>query len=162
MTVKMKIAGLCCLSLILVTAGCAGLSSSFAGNKVSNAPIVSIKQGGQETSRWQTFDLITDYNYKYEGDVFEISGVAVLSDHYSMTYDSLKDLRVFIFLLDADARVLESAQIARSLTSNLDEKLSFNVALKAPPGLASFSFGYDGQVLEQRGGRSFYNLPLNK
>jgi hypothetical protein len=162
MSTQMRIACLCVVSLILVATGCTGASKSFTGNKVSSAPVVSIKQGGAEASTWQTFDLVTNYNYKYESDVFEISGVAVLNDHYQMTYDALKDLRIFLFLLDADAHVLKAVPVARSLTSALNEKLAFNVSLNAPPGLTAFSFGYDGEVQSQRGGTSFYNLPLNK
>lgn len=162
MTAKIRIAVLGALSLCLVAAGCAGLSSSFTGSKVSSAPIVPIKQVDSAASRWQTFDINIDYIFKRQDDVFDISGVAALSDHYELNYESLRDLRVFLFLLDADARVLQAVPVARSLTTDLDEKLDFKVSLKAPTGFAAFSFGYDGQAKDQRGGTSFYNLPLNK
>jgi len=162
MSTQMKIVVMCCLSFSLLTAGCAGVSNSLVGNKVSSGPVVKVEQGGPDVGTWQTFNVVTDYNYSLTGDSFEISGAAVLGQSNQMMYERIIDLRVFLFLLDSDYRVLQGFPVARSLTGEIDEKLTFKLTLKAPPGMTAFSFGYDGHLSDDFNSMSFFLLPLNK
>ena len=76
-------------------------------------------------------------------------------------FSQLRDLRVFLFFLDDNSRVLEASMIARSLTPQIDEKLQFSKFFKVPQGSVRISFGYDGKVSENEDIESFYLLPLN-
>ena len=171
MTARLKITCLGLISLLILCTGCVATSRQFVGNTTSPAqPIIALQPGGPHADSWQNFDIRIDYQYKQDGDIFEISGVAALSSHYEIMYSRLRDLRVFLFFLDKDSRVLQAEMLDRSLTIQLDEKLQFTRFYKVPPGTASITFGYDGVVRGENEGRSmmmensrsFYLLPLGK
>jgi hypothetical protein len=147
-------------SLLFFVSGCAARSNPFVGNTVSKAPVVVLQPGGSYADSWQTFDMKIDYEYKQDGDAFEITGHASLTQHYEMMYASLRNLRVYLFLLDDKMRVLESSLLVQDLTGRIDEKWEFTRALKLPQGATGLSFGYEGQAAEQRDISSFYLLPL--
>jgi hypothetical protein len=156
------------LSLLILYTGCVARSNQFVGNLVApQQQVVALQSGGASTDLWQTFDVTIDYQYKRDGEIFEISGVAELTPRYEILYENLRDLRVFLFFLDDKAHVLEANMLVRSLTSRVDESLGFTKFYKVPPGTASITFGYDGYVSEAEmwrfgGGKSFYMLPLGK
>ncbi len=151
-----------CLLLILST-GCVPTSSQFVGKALApDQPIIALQAGGPHADSWQNFDIRIDYQYQQAGDVFEISGVAALTPRYEVLYSQLRDLRVFLFLLDKDARVLQTQMLTRSLTGQLDDRLQFTHVYKLSPGTVSLTFGYDGSVWEAQDQTSFYLLPLRK
>jgi hypothetical protein len=162
MNYKMKLISYFCFAPIIIISGCAGASKTFIGNKVTTGPIIVIDKNVQDSGTWSTFDVAVDYQYKKVGNLFEISGQCTLGEHYQMMYERVKDLRVFLFLLDADSRVLLAVPVARSLSGDLDEKLKFSNSLQQPMGMVAISFGYDGDIFADRGSTSFFNLPLSK
>ncbi len=162
MNARLKLHCLGYIVLLTFACGCAAISNQFVGSTVSSAPVVALHPGGPHADAWQTFDMKIDYEYRWDGDMFEIYGLAGLTQHYELMFSGLRDLRVYLFLLDAHSRVLEASMVARSLTSQLDQKLRFNKSFKVPPGTAGFSFGYEGQALAEKGNANFYLLPLNK
>jgi hypothetical protein len=172
MTARLKMTCLGLFSLLILGSGCVATSRHFVGNTTSPAqPIIALQPGGPHADSWQTFDIKLDYQYQQDGDMFEISGVAVLSSHYEIMYARLRDLKVYLFFLDKDSRVLQAEMLDRSLTIQLDERLQFTRFYKVPPGTASITFGYDGTVRGENEGRammmmentrSFYLLPLGK
>ncbi|MGK2905487.1 MAG: hypothetical protein ACSLFH_03965 [Desulfuromonadales bacterium] len=156
------------LSLLILCTSCAATSNQFVGNSVApQHQVVALQPGGASAGLWQTFDIVINYQYKRVGDLFEFSGAAELTPRYEMLYENLRDLRVFLFFLDDKAHVLRANMLARSLTNRVDERLGFTRLYNIPPGTASITFGYDGNVSEAgmrrwRGGKSFYMLPLGK
>ena len=161
MNAGLKTTCLWIFSLLFVVNGCVASSNQFVGNTVSSAPVVALQPGGPHAGSWETFDIKIDYEYKQDGNVFEIKGDALLSQHYEIMFSQLRDLRVFLFFLDDNSRVLEASMIARSLTPQIDEKLQFSKFFKVPQGSVRISFGYDGKVSENEDIESFYLLPLN-
>jgi hypothetical protein len=161
MNIRRKIISLGVFSLILFGSGCVPLSEQFIGNRVSSGPVAVLQPGGTSADTWQTFDILIDYQYKRDGDVLAISGTARLTQHYVIMYASLRDLRVFLFFLDDNQRVLKSSLIARSLSNEIDDTLQFKQSFQMPPGTTRIAFGYDGQVLSAEENHSFYLLPLN-
>jgi hypothetical protein len=172
MTTRLKMTCLALCSLLFLCTGCVATSSHFVGNTTSPAqPIIALQPGGPHADSWQNFDITIDYQYKQDSDIFEISGVAALTPRYEMLYARLRDLKVYLFFLDKDSRVLQSEMLDRSLTVQLNERLQFTRFYKVPPGTASITFGYDGVVRGENEGRagmmmenttSFYLLPLRK
>jgi len=168
MYAELKMTHLGLLFFLTLCTGCTAKSHQFVGNTVApQQQVVNLQSGGGSADSWQTFDVQIDYQYKRDGTLFEISGVAKLSPRYEMLYENLRDLRVFLFFLDDKARVLEANMLARSLTNSVDESLRFTKFYKVPPGTVSITFGYDGYVSEAEerrwgGIRSFYMLPLGK
>ncbi len=135
----------------------------YQGNLVTPAmQVVALQESDSMTSSWATFDLTIDYEFMGDDGFMDISGQAVLSEHYQMNYNSISRLYVYLFFLDENSRVLESARLVRSLTGDVDEVMAFSHRYKLPAGATDFSFGYDGMAREIRTFSSFYELPLSK
>lgn len=163
MTARLKMTCFGILSFLFLCAGCVPVSSQFVGNPVSTEQkIITLQPGGPHADSWQNFEITIDYQYKWDNDLFEISGVAELSQHYEMMYTNLRDLKVYLFFLDDQAHVLQTHMLDRSLTGLIDEKLDFTKFYKTPSGTKNIAFGYDGRVSEMEDHKSFYLLPLGK
>ena len=156
--VKFAFLGLSCL--LFVASGCIEMPMLFHGNKVSSVPVVALLEGSPTAGRWETFDLIIDYKYIKQGDSFEISGHATLGQHYQMTYDGISRMYVYIFFLDKDSRVLETAYLINAWTGNTQDIQDVSKLYKVPNGTTLVSFGYSGEVSEDLGNMTFYALPL--
>ena len=145
-------------------AGCVETSMMFHGNVPSSEMnLVSLKKGGVQSGTWETFDIAIDYSYIQNAEGLEISGQAVLSEHFQMNYDGITRLDIFLFFLDEDSRVLKTAKISWSMMGNVTEIMTFSQLHTVPAGAKSLSFGYDGAVVEDRSGpATFYALPLKK
>jgi len=160
MPVKVKFACLALTCLLSLASGCIEVPMLFHGNTVSSVPVVALQEGSPAAGRWETFDLIIDYKYIKQGDSFEISGQAALSQHYQMTYDGISRMYSYIFFLDKDSRVLETAYLVNAWTGNTQGIQAFSKSYKVPIGTTGFSFGYSGEVSEDLGNKTFYELPL--
>jgi len=160
MSIKVKMASLGLICLLTFASGCVELAMLYHGKTVSNAPVVALQEGSAITGRWETFDLVVNYQYAKKGDSLEFSAKAALSEHYKMTYDKLTEMRVFIFFLDKDSRVLETASFADTWSSNTRDTQDISQSYVTPPGTSEFSFGYSGQVRDGKSTDNFYKLPL--
>jgi hypothetical protein len=76
----------CLLSLAL---GCAEIKDFYHGNTVSSVPVIVLQEGTPNAGRWETFDLIIDYEYILKSNRITISGEASLTQHYQMLYTSI-------------------------------------------------------------------------
>lgn len=162
---KINISGLgIAFFLSLVATGCVETSTMFHGNSPSPAMnVVSLQNDGSQSGALDTFEISINYKYLQSGEVLDISGQVVLSEHFQLNYISIIRLEVYLFFLDEDSRVLKTAQIVRSMTGSVDEVMTFSQQYTVPAGAKSFSFGYDGTTREVRGDIfSFYELPLKK
>lgn len=160
MYLKVKFVSLTLTSLLIIASGCVEIPMLYHGNTVSSVPVIALQEGSPNAGRWETFDLIIDYKYIQKGDRFEISGKASLSQHYQMTYDSLRRMCVYIFFLDKDARVLETAFLVNEWFGSTQDIQEFSKTYKVPIGTTGFSFGYFGEVSAEMGNNTFYKLPL--
>jgi hypothetical protein len=161
MTIKVKMACLGLTCLLFLASGCVELAMLYHGKTVSNAPVVALQEGAPITGQWKTFDLVIDYKYIKKGDSLDISGKAALSQHYQMTYDRLQRMRTYIFFLDKDSRVLETANFVTAWSGSTQNVQIFSESYKIPQGTAGISFGYSGQVRDGRSIDNFYELPLD-
>ena len=67
-------------------------------------------------------------------------------------------MRVYLFLLDADAIILQTAEIQAFLMST-EDKFTFNIPFKANESMKGFSFGYRGVASDMDGQTYFDSLP---
>ena len=150
--------------LSLMAQGCVETSMRYHGNAPSpDMSLFVLQKGGVQSGTWQTFDITIDYSYSQNAEGLDISGQAVLSEHYQMNYDGISKLDLFLFFLDEDSRVLETVRIAWSMTGRVTEIMTFSQKLTVPSGAKNLSFGYDGAATADRsGGTIFYELPLKK
>ena len=160
MSIKVKLTCLSLTCLLSLASGCVEIPMMYHGNTVSSVPVVAMQEGSSRAGIWETFDLIIDYKYIKKGDSFEISGQAALSQHYQMTYDGISRMYVYIFFLDKNSRVLETAYLVTAWTGNTQDIQDFSKSYKVPNGTIGVSFGYSGEVSEDLGNKTFYKLPL--
>lgn len=157
---------ICLLSILFV--GCVETATMFHGNKPSSSMnVVTLQQGATQAGTWQTYQVVVDYKYNQSAETFEVSGQAALSASYQANYNSLRELIIYLFFLDADSRVLQTIKLANSVTSSVDEVVSFSSKHTVPAGATSITFGYDGYAGGSTGkiggGASvFSELPLRK
>jgi hypothetical protein len=156
-----KILWFCLTGLaVLPAAGCVETAVMYHGNAVSPVYVVTLQENAPVDGRWETFDLIIDYEAIRDGDVLEIKGQAVLSQHYQIVYDRVRYLIVYLFFVDETARVLETIDFVDNLGGSPDDILKFAKYYKIPPGTTGISFGYSGKVMDWESMNSFYLLPL--
>ena len=148
----------CLLSLAL---GCAEIKDFYHGNTVSSVPVIVLQEGTPNAGRWETFDLIIDYEYIQKSDSITISGGASLNQHYQMLYTSIIRMDTYIFFLDEDSRVLETASLINVWTNSTRDIQIFSKLYKVPIGTKRISFGYSGVAQESDSSEFFYELPLN-
>ncbi len=162
MTIKQVIYCLGAIFLLNIGSGCVPISKQFVGNTLApKQEVIKLQSGGPHMDSWQNFDVKIDYEYKQNDDVLNISGRAVLGQHYVMTFDNLDDLELYLFFIDSNSRVLGTNMLARSVTQNIAETLQFNESYKSPPGTTAISFGYKGHVSSMKDNATFYLLPLD-
>ncbi len=129
---------------------CAMPSTLSAGETIAT-PLIALQAGSPQAGSWQTFDIKIDYEYQLAGETMQISGRAGLSQHYLMMYARLKDLRIFVSFLDANAKVLESSLLATNTSEAINEELQFAKELKLPTSTEKISFKYNLDA-QQEGG----------
>lgn len=148
------------LSANLVFVGCVPTAELYVGKYVTAAPIIQLQDATNVSGSWQTFDMTINYSYSTDGDIIELAGQGELSQHYQLVYAGVRSLRVYLFLLDADARVLETIEIPALLTST-EDKFTFNKSFRVSESFQGFSFGYRGVATDMESHEYFDRLPSN-
>lgn len=162
MTIKTKLTGLILACLLPLATGCTDTSMLYQGAPVTSVPIVTLQEGVPVAGRWETFDLVIDYTYKKNNDKLEIAGQARLGDHYRENYEGISRMQTYLFFLDQDARVLETAFFVTPWSGSNEDIQEFSKFYTVPASTTGISFGYSGAVNGMDGSASFYELPLSK
>ncbi len=156
--------GIACFSA-LVLSGCVQTSMMYRGHLASPENVVALQKGKTITGSWDTFDIKIRYEYVQDGDVLEIKGQTALGDSYQSIYTHLRFLDTYLLFLDEDSRVLLTVELASSLNHDIDNffrfSQKFSRSLELPPGTASFTFGYRGEVCEEQQCIFFHQFPWN-
>jgi hypothetical protein len=142
---------------IFTLTGCVPTAELYVGKTVTAAPVVWLEDAAA-TGTWQTFDLIINYSYNNDGGLVELTGQGELSQHYQLTYNRVRSLRVYLFLLDAEGMVTETVNIPALLTLT-EDKFDVSARFRAGEGAKGFSFGYRGVAYEKDGYTYFDSLP---
>jgi len=156
--VKIKTLVVAILCLIFAVTGCVPTSELYIGKPVTSAPIIEFQKAEITAGTWQTFDVTINYTYTVSGGLIEITGQGELSQHYQMMYNNVRTMRVYLFLLDADAVILQTVEIPAFLTST-EDKFTFNIPFKVNQSMKGFSFGYRGVASDMDGQTYFDSLP---
>ena len=88
--------------------------------------------------------MTVDYSYDRQGNRFDIDGALSFSNSSKINFNQVLDLKLKLFLLDKDMRVVDYLDIARTLNSNLDDKTTFAKTLELKETVVALAFGYEG------------------
>lgn len=161
MSIKAKLIFMFFTCLLPFASGCVEVATWYHGKTVSSVPVVALQEGNPIVGGWETFDLIIDYTYMQNGDRLELSGQATLSQHYQMLYTNIPKMVTYLFFLDKDSRVLETAYFVNVWTSDTRDIQDFSKSYTVPTGTTGISFGYSGEAQGKDSKSSFYELPLS-
>jgi len=150
---------LCSLTLV----GCQTTATHYIGAKADDVDVVSLTTGQVEQQRWEDLYVTVDYSYKRQGNRFDIEGALSFSDSSKINYTQVWDMKLKLFFLDRDMRVVNYLDIARTLSANLDDETRFARTLELKEKVVALTFGYEGSFRDGdpdgSSSQSVWNLP---
>jgi hypothetical protein len=135
-----------CVGLIFF--GCQTTTTYYQGAKADKEGVVSLSAGQVGKQRWQDLYVTVDYSFNRQGEQFDIDGALSFSNSPKGNYTRVPDFKLKLFFLDKDMRVVDYLDIARTLSSSLDDKTTFARTLQIQEGVVSFTFGYEGSFID--------------
>jgi hypothetical protein len=147
----------------LILFGCQTTTTYYQGAKADEEGVISLVMGQAEQQQWQDLYVTVDYNLHRSDDTLDIDGVLSFSDSPKINYTAVRDLKLKLFLLDQDERVVEYFDIARTLGNSLDDETIFARTVKITEGIVAMTFGYEGSFIdndpEGLSGQTVWKLP---
>ncbi|WP_321389848.1 hypothetical protein [uncultured Desulfuromusa sp.] len=147
----------------LILSGCQTTTTYYQGAKADAVGVVSLVPVPVGQQKWQDLYVTVDYNLNRSGDNLDIDGVLSFSDSPQITYSVVRDLKLKLFLLDQDMRVVDYFDVARTLSHRLDDETTFSQTMKMRPGVVAMTFGYEGAFTENDpegpSGQTVWRLP---
>lgn len=157
-----------CVCVLFALQGCAPTSEFYRGHYVSPEKVNELQAGKLILGEMKTFDLFLSYEYRLDDNKLDLTGRAMLGDHYQAIYTRLDSLYVYLHFVDENSRVVETVPIINSLSRRTGARFSFARLLVVPAAARGFSFGYSGSVYEDDDGVfywgpvHFQQLPLRR
>jgi hypothetical protein len=151
LTIDKRVSGWAFALMLLALVGCQSSATFYRGYQADTANVAPLAQVAEQQGRWETFDLDLNYRYRYADRMLDISGAIDLGLYHEINTRLIRSLNVYLFFVDDQARVLETAWLVRSARFRPEESLSFAKSLKVPAGTAALAFGYDGEAREDGG-----------
>ena len=142
--------GLLALLLGMVVA-CQGRFLSYQGAVAKQESRIALLEGGQHTDTWKTRDLSIRYRYQRDQGNAELSGTVELDKSLGRSFSTLEYLILWVHLLDAEGRVLESKGILTSEYRHMVKKLLFKQSMELPLDTTAIAFSYRGRVRDVGG-----------
>ncbi len=163
----MKRGGLVLVAATLVIAGCQSLRTTYKGAKVREPYRIGLEEGASRSARYQSADLIVEYEALRTGSELRISGVAQYSPKIQNAYTFIPYFHLSLFLTDQYGNVLEDRGIRTPGSDDPGTRMRFSETIVLPPGTAGMAFSYSGQARmsgsRQDGGggiTTFWEIPI--
>lgn len=145
-----------CLWLVLLASllliGCQSTETFYRGYLAGNESVAPLTPAGSPTGQWKTFDIDLNYQYGSSGNDLNISGTIDFGLFYELNTSRIETIDFYLFFLDSESRVLNTARLFRSLSLDPEETITFNTSVTPPSGAKSIAFGYSGRAREDGGG----------
>lgn len=141
-----RVLSLLLLSLFLF--GCQPTTTYYLGAKADADWVASLASNQVESQRWDDLYVLIDYNFKLDGDSFDLTGELSFSDGAKINYFQVNDFRLKLFLLDANQLVVDYFDIARALGGSVDDRVKFSWQGQIKKDVVAFTFGYEGDFIE--------------
>lgn len=147
------------LTFVLLT-GCQQTTTHYLGALADKDGAIVLTQSETKNQQWKDLYIAVDYSYKRDGDHLGLKGLLSFSLSSQTNYRWVHDLKLKIFFLDKNLRVVEYFDIARTLSRDIEQQVEFQQTFKLPVGVSAFTFGYEGLLVDEEGfSSSIWNLP---
>jgi len=163
---KNKLCFVAVFLLGLILLGCQATTTYYQGAQADEEGVVNLPMGEVENQHWQDLYVTVDYSFNRQAERFDIDGTLSFSNNPKVNYTRVPDLKLKLFFLDKDMRVVDYLDIARTLSTSLDDKTTFSRTLQIKEGVVSFTFGYEGVFIdadpESPSSNQVWKLPKRK
>jgi len=167
MTEWMKRGGLVLAVASVLLMGCQAARLTYKGAKVREPFRIGLEDGTSRSSRYQSADVIVEYEVYRKGNELQISGVGEFTAKIRHAYTQVPYFHLSLFLTDQYGYVLEAKGIRTPGIDDPQNRFRFNETIVLPPGTTGFAFSYDaegrmsGGRQEGGGGKStFWEIPI--
>lgn len=149
MSLYRRLKPLMIMAVCFVLFGCQpGTTSYYKGATAAGMGTIPITENLEGEQVWQDLYLTVTYQLQRTGDQLTIKGRMGFTDSSKTNYTSVSDMKLKLFLLDQDLRVVDSMDIARTLSYHLDDETGFNRTLQLEGHVVALAFGYDGYLVD--------------
>ena len=143
------------LSLFALTACVKPASQMFYGWQVLESIPLMVNDGD-----WNTFDVDLQFHSERSGDTLSLTGQVMLTQHYHLLYNQVRDFNVYLFLVDDKMRIHKTVPLLGAAFVSTEFRRSFDVKTSIPQGVTAIAFGYRGHAYEWDSHAYFDQLPL--
>lgn len=159
---KLKLVIILSLFFGLILSGCQTTTSTtlYQGGQADVKEAITLSSGQVQQQRWQDIYVAINYSYTHQGDQFNIDGIFSFSESTQINYQSVSRLKLKLFLLNKEMRVVDYREVLQVLGYSLEDQDKFTAKFTLPEDVVAFTFGYEG-VLRGDEGRSntIWKLP---
>lgn len=139
------------VSIIMLVAlfGCQPATLTYyKGANAEDMDVVSLTASQKEVQNWQDLYVTVDYNLEKNGDQVDIDGVLTFSQSPKVNYTHVRDLKLKLFFLNKDLRVVDYLDVARTLSTDLEDETRFSKSIRVSPDVIALTFGYEGSFFD--------------
>ena len=152
---KVSTAGILITGLFFGMAACQHRTFSYNGKMVKPENRIPLKEGGPHKSEWKTENLLLNYEYKRQGQSFEIYGVVSFLGHIAYNYRDFSNFFLTVYFTDAGGMINGEHTLASASIGQPIEKLEINSRITLPTETDNMVFGYRGHVFDRSSGNNF-------
>jgi|GEM_PF-1264103 len=120
----------------------------FLGASAAEMETIMITKDLEKEQVWQDLYLTVTYQLSQTEDRLNIKGKMGFSESSKTNYSRVSDMKLKLFLLDGNLTVVDSMDIARTLSYRLDDETGFDRTLPLDRNVVAFAFGYDGYLVD--------------
>jgi len=147
------------LFFVLIT-GCQQTTTRYLGAIADKDEAAALVQGEATDQQWDDLYVLVDYSYQRDDNHLDLKGHLSFSFSSKTNYSRVRDLKLKIFFLDKNLRVVEYFDLARALSSDIEQQLEFQKSFQLPAEVHALTFGYEGGLADEvRSYSSIWNLP---
>ncbi|MEE4254442.1 MAG: hypothetical protein V2I50_10430 [Desulfuromusa sp.] len=150
------------LLVVLSLSACQTTTTFYLGAKADEEGVINLATAQTGQQLWQDLYVTVDYNLSTSGNILDIDGALSFSDSPRINFTGVRDLKLKLFLLDQNMRVVEYFDIARTLSTNLDDQTIFSKTMKIKSDAVAMTFGYEGSFVDSEpegSGQIVWKLP---
>ena len=149
--------------IIPVFSGCQTTTTHYLGTQADREGVVSLSVDKAENQRWEDLYATVDYSFVQQGNQLDFEGIFSFSFSPQINYERVRDFKLKLFLLDENRIVVDYLEVVRTLSSNLEEKISFSYKTDLAENVTALTFGYEGIFSDEMGSRfTVWKLPKHK
>ncbi len=141
---------------------CQPAGQHYLNAVADKSTVIPLPAMGASQSTWQDMYLTLDHRVTVSDKALSIQGKTKFSSHPQIMYARFQNLKVSVFLLDNNNRVVAYQQILHSGAGSVQDEDSFNLRLERPAGVVAYTYGYEVGFIEgepDTGGALIWSMP---